>query len=64
MEIERRIFKIRTTDDLSYSKTDSNSGVNIQQTPSGKQLIDRETLMRLIDGCREDEERLSVMSEH
>ena len=64
MKIERRIFEIRTTDDLSYSKMDSNSGVNIQQTPSGKQLIDRETLMRLIDDCREDKERLSVMSDH
>jgi hypothetical protein len=64
MEIDRCLTEIKTTNDLSYSKSDAQSNVSSHRTESGKQLIDRETLMRLIDGCREEEERLSVITEH
>lgn len=61
MEIERYLGQIKKSDDLSYSE-------NAQQISApttddqDKKLIDEDTLLRLIDECKDEEARLSVMN--
>lgn len=60
-EIELHLRKLRNTDDLSYS-ADAAEGIHVSDA-DGKKLVDDETLQRLIDDCREDEERMSIINE-
>ena len=71
-EIEGHLRNLRRTDDLSYSaqtgeETKAGTEDSPSQDPSGiadskmKKMIDQETLLRLIDECREDEERLTFL---
>ena len=50
---ENHLEKIHSTKDLAYSVP----------TGDGDALVDRETLNRLIDECREEEEKRNVISE-
>lgn len=60
MEIERHLREIRTSDDLSYSK---NCELVAVQGESDRQLIDPEVLTRLVEQCRDEEERIGVMND-
>jgi len=71
-EIEDHLRNLRKTDDLSYSQRDeetkaSTDAASQNLDPSEiadnkmKKMIDQETLLRLIDECKEDEERLNLM---
>ena len=67
-EIENHLRKIRNTTDLSYSnaKDASNTAAESSgdtplaaaQAQAQPKRIDPETLMRLIDECKEEEDRL------
>lgn len=59
MEIERHLKNIKQSDDLSYSE--SQMIVSDDVSANGKQLIDEDTLLRLVDECKDEEARLSVM---
>lgn len=64
MEIERYLNQIRDSDDLSYNEQAQQMSVLEQSTDgSGRRrnLIDEETLLRLVDECKDEEARLSVM---
>jgi len=56
-EIENHLRKIRNTTDLSYSNMKELDGAS-----SERRAIDQETLMRLIDECKEEEDRLQVIN--
>ena len=60
-EIEQHLRKLRNTDDLSYS-ANAAEGIHVDDS-SGKKLVDEETLQQLIDDCREEEERMSIINE-
>ncbi len=63
-EIESHLRKIRNSNDLSYSNVKSaqpeaNDGAAASENPAtDRKMIDPETLMRLIDECKEEEDRL------
>ena len=71
-EIEDHLRNLRKTDDLSYSHRDEETKAGTDETSQNldpseiadhkmKKMIDQETLLRLIDECKEDEERLNLM---
>jgi hypothetical protein len=60
MEIERHIKEIRQSDDLSYSGGGQLVEVRAE-AETDRKLIDHDTMLRLVEECREEEERLSVM---
>ena len=57
-EIEDHLRNLRRTDDLSYS---SGIGGKSSEEAEGKKVIDQETLLRLIDECKEEEDRLALL---
>ena len=57
-EIEDHLRNLRKTDDLSYSTAAAGT---VTEEAEGKKVIDQETLLRLIDECKEEEERLAVL---
>ena len=57
-EIENHLRKIRNTNDLSYSNTKQGES----DPAADKGGIDTETLMRLIDECKEEEDRIGLIS--
>ena len=57
-EIEDHLRNLRKTDDLSYS---SGVGGKSSEEAEGKKVIDQETLLRLIDECKEEEDRLALL---
>ena len=62
MEIERHLKNIRQSDDLSY--TDNNTvDITTIKTDDNRRLIDEETLLRLLDDCKDEEARFSIMDE-
>lgn len=68
-EIEVNLKKINETEDLSYALGENKTQI-IQTSDHGiealvphKKLIDQDTLMRLIEECRDEEERRSIMYE-
>jgi hypothetical protein len=62
MEIERHIKEIRQSDDLSYSG--GGQLVVIREgAETDRKLIDNDTMLRLVEECREEEERLSIMTD-
>ena len=67
-EIENHLRRIRKTDDLSYSSPTKNAAqideqIEAAAAQSERKMIDEETLMRLIDECKEEEDKLSIMHE-
>jgi len=58
-EIENHLRKLRNTTDLSYSNIDGAADPSLVSEPKA---IDQETLMRLIDECKEEEDRLQVIN--
>ena len=63
-DIENHLRKLKNTDDLSYSTNPNTEAEQSTTTDEdGKKVIDQETLLRLIDECREDEERMSIINE-
>ena len=64
MEIERHIKEIRQSDDLSYSGGGQLVEVRAEaEAETDRKLIDHDTMLRLVEECREEEERLSVMTD-
>ena len=66
-DIDNNLRRITATDDLSYAPAVTedegpNSADNFKVALS-KKVIDPETLSRLIEECREDEEKFSIMQE-
>jgi len=61
-EIENHLRKIRKTTDLSYSNVKNQGTEDTKEAEADKKLIDPETLMRLIDECKEEEDRLQVIN--
>lgn len=57
-EIEEHLRKIKKTDDLNYSKQDVTINEAMKAEVDEKVLIDPDMLERLIDECREEEEKL------
>lgn len=56
-EIEGHLRRIRNTQDLSYSNVKQQSASEEGETAGGlpvKKMVDAETLMRLIDECRDE----------
>lgn len=71
-DIDKHLNKINKTDDLSYmeetkeSESNPNQGYISelgQELVLHRRLIDQDTLQALIEDCREEEERRSIMSE-
>lgn len=62
MEIERHLKNIRQSDDLSYTDTNTVDITTIK-TDDNRRLIDEETLLRLLDDCKDEEARFSIMDE-
>jgi len=60
-EIELHLRKLRNTDDLSYS-ADAAEGIHVSDS-NGKKLVDEETLQRLIDDCKDEEERMNIIND-
>ena len=60
MEIDRYLNQIRQSDDLSYSENAQQ--ISVMQEEAGKKLIDEETLLRLVDECKDEESRLQIMN--
>jgi len=60
-EIELHLRKLRNTDDLSYS-ADAAEGILVSDS-NGKKLVDEETLQRLIDDCKDEEERMNIIND-
>ena len=65
-EIESHLRKLRNTTDLSYSNADAKEEMKREDgefpaLETAKKMIDQETLMRLIDECKEEEDRISVI---
>lgn len=64
MEIERYLNQIRDSDDLSYNEQAQQMSVmqeSADESGRHRNLIDEETLLRLVDECKDEEARLSVM---
>ena len=70
-EIEDHLRNLRRTDDLSYSshrgdeqssatKAETDDPADIAESKM-KKMIDQETLLRLIDECKEEEDRLNFL---
>lgn len=64
MEIERHLKNIRQSDDLSYSNNPTEVDISTMQSEDGKKLIDEDTLLRLLDECKDEEARLSIMDDN
>jgi len=45
---------------LSYSENAQQ--ISVMQEEAGKKLIDEETLLRLVDECKDEESRLQIMN--
>lgn len=63
MEIERHLKNIRQSDDLSYSENTQAIDITTVKTEDNKKLIDEDTLMRLLDDCKDEEARFSIMDD-
>lgn len=57
-EIEDHLRNLKKTDDLSYSTAAAGT---VTEEQDGKKVIDQETLLRLIDECKEEEDRLALL---
>lgn len=62
MEIERYLSQLKQSDDLSYSEQAEQMSAVVEKDE--KKLIDEDTLLRLIDECKDEESRLSVFNDH
>lgn len=66
-EIEGHLRKIRNSNDLSYSNVkgaqpDTTNDAASENPSTERKMIDAETLMRLIDECKEEEDRIQVIA--
>ena len=71
-EIEANLRRITETDDLSYATgtkeeakqpASDSKGFQYKDLVQPRKLIDNDTLSRLIEECREEDERQSIMNE-
>ncbi len=72
-EIEANLRRLTESDDLSYAtpavkdapqpNPSDSKGFQYKDLVQPKKLIDNDTLLRLIEECRDEEERFSIMSE-
>ena len=60
IEIDGNLNKLRMCKDLSYAEGAGMSLDGVDLSKFGENLVDEETLHRLIDECREEESRMSV----
>ena len=59
MEIDRYLKQIKASDDPTYSE--NAIAMSSENLEDGKKLISENTLLKLIDECKDEEARLSVM---